>query len=81
MNEREFGTCEICKKETYLQRTYFRYDIKCECHSPKHFEIVFHCKDCTPIEPKETNVTLKTEYLQELSKTRTKKIERIINEI
>ncbi len=35
----EIGICDICKKEAHLQRTYFRYNIKCECHSPYHFEL------------------------------------------
>lgn len=55
----EIGTCEICKKEKVsLRRTYFNYDLKCECHSPCHFVMVSHCKDCVPVEPKETKVTL-----------------------
>ncbi len=61
----EYGKCDICKKVTNLQRTYFRYDIKCECHSPSHFEIVYHCKDCIPQEPKTTIITLKTEKLSQ----------------
>jgi hypothetical protein len=59
----EFGICPYCKKETQLERTYFRYDIKCECHSPTHFEIVWHCKDCKPIEPIETRITVRTKNL------------------
>jgi hypothetical protein len=63
----EFGKCEICNEETFLNRTYFRYDIKCECHSPYHFEIVRHCKNCIPKEPNVTNITIKTESLKELA--------------
>jgi hypothetical protein len=59
----EFGICKFCKRETNLQRTYFKYDIKCECHSPYHFELVIHCKDCIPKEPKETKITIKTDDL------------------
>lgn len=74
----EFGVCDICKKETYLERTYFKYNIKCECHSPYHFELVRHCKDCVAIEPKETHITLKTDYLknidQEIRKEKLNKI-------
>lgn len=62
----EYGKCDICGKETYLQRTYFRYDIKCECHSPNHFELFRHCDTCTPKEPKETKITLKTETFNKL---------------
>lgn len=66
MSETEFGKCDICGEEKPLQRTYYHYDIKCNCHSPNHFEIVSHCKDCTPKEPLETKVYLspikKVEY-------------------
>jgi len=62
----EFGKCEICNKETNLNRKYFRYDIKCECHSPNHFELVIHCNDCIPIEPKLTKIDIKTETLNKL---------------
>jgi hypothetical protein len=61
--EVEFGTCEICGKETTLQRTYFRYNIKCECHSSNHFDLVRHCKDCVPVKPRETKVLFRTEIL------------------
>mgnify|MGYP005608329895 FL=1 len=47
----EFGKCDICGKEGNLGRTYFEYDIKCDCHSPRHFELVVHCKDCIPSMP------------------------------
>lgn len=63
MGDIEYGPCDICKKETQLERTYFRYDIKCECHSPWHFEFISHCKDCIPKEPEETKVILKTNSL------------------
>jgi hypothetical protein len=59
----EYGTCDICKKEANIERTYFRYDIKCECHYPSHFEIVYHCKNCIPKEPTITKIELKTENL------------------
>ena len=42
----EFGKCDICGKETCLNRKYYYYDIKCECHSPQHFELVCYCDDC-----------------------------------
>jgi hypothetical protein len=59
----ESGKCEICGKEGPLQRTYFHYNIKCECHSPCHFDLVRHCKDCVPVRPKETKVTLSTDKI------------------
>jgi hypothetical protein len=61
--ECEFGTCEICKQDKPLQRTYFHYNIKCECHSPNHFDLVIHCKDCVPVKPRETKAILKTDNL------------------
>ena len=64
----EYGKCEICGKETYLQRTYFHYEIECECHSPNHFELVIHCLNCIPKEPTFTKILLKTENLLKLEK-------------
>ena len=55
----EFGKCDICGKEDNLERTYFEYDIKCECHSPKHFELVRHCKNCIPSMPTEIHPYIK----------------------
>ena len=59
----EHGKCEICGKEADLERTYFHYPIKCECHSPNHFYLVIHCKDCTPKEPEYQRLQFKTETL------------------
>jgi hypothetical protein len=61
--EVEWGTCSLCKKEGPINRTYYHYSIKCECHSPQHFEIVYHCNDCEPVEPKVTKISLLTERL------------------
>jgi hypothetical protein len=63
----EHGKCEICGKETFLERTYFRYEIKCECHSPNHFELIRHCKNCVPKEPTTTKISIKTEALKDLT--------------
>lgn len=60
----EFGKCEVCGEEKQLRRTTFYYDIKCECHSPQHFELRRHCNNCKPKEPEETRVLLKTEALK-----------------
>ena len=60
----EFGKCEVCGKEAPLQRTYWHYNVKCECHSPSHWEMKRHCVDCIPEEPVVTNITLKTESLE-----------------
>lgn len=76
----EYGVCQYCKKETFLQRTYFYYNIKCECCSTQHFEIVYHCNDCVPVEPEKTKVTLKTNYLKNIDKEiRKLKLEKIKN--
>lgn len=61
--EIEFGNCEICGNEAPLERTYFHYNIKCECHSPYHFELVRHCKNCIAKEPEVTTLTIKTSQL------------------
>jgi len=64
MSDMEFGKCKVCGKETSLMRTYYRYDIKCECHSPQHFEFVSHCKDCEPKEPTETTMVIRSDSLK-----------------
>jgi hypothetical protein len=66
MGDIETGKCQVCGKEGAVQRTYFRYDIKCECHSPNHFEIVWHCATCEPKEPIETKILIKTQNLVRL---------------
>lgn len=56
------GTCDICKKsDMRLYRTYFHYDLKCECHSPNHFDVVDHCEICVPVKPATTKAILKAE--------------------
>ena len=61
----EQGNCMVCGKKDVcpIERTYFRYDLECECHSPKHFEIVWHCPTCIPQQPTETKVVFKTSDL------------------
>lgn len=59
MGEIEYGRCEICGKENSLTRTYYHYNIKCECCSPTHFVVVKHCRGCTPKPPMEIKVYLK----------------------
>ena len=62
--EIELGKCGICGKEKQLTRTYFRYpNMKCECHSPCHFDLIIHCRDCVPVRPRETKVLLRTDLL------------------
>lgn len=65
MSDQEYGKCECCGKEAPLTRTYFYYDIPCECCGctidGKHYhsEMVSYCKDCTPDIPKEIHAVLK----------------------
>lgn len=55
------GTCEVCKKENVsLTRTYFHYDLQCECHSPNHFDLFDHCSECKPKQPLTTKAELRT---------------------
>lgn len=75
----EFGKCECCGNEDFLQRTYFRYPIKCECHSPYHFELVRHYKNYTPTEPTTTKITIKTSNLRMM--TRKAKLEKLKNKL
>lgn len=67
MGEIEYDTCDICGKETSLERTYFYYPIHCECCVSKdkdgqkqHFELVRHCKDCPAPMPKEIHPFLRS---------------------
>ena len=61
MGDVEFGTCDICGIDDYISRKYYSYDVICECHSPNHFELVYHCKNCLPVEPTETKILLRQE--------------------
>ena len=61
MGDIEVNKCNVCGRETQINRKYYRYDIKCDCCNSKeddHFEIVFHCKNCIPIAPKRIVVHL-----------------------
>lgn len=58
MGDIEYGTCEICGLDSNLERKYFYYDVKCNCHSPSHFELVRHCSQCIPLPPKSTVIFL-----------------------
>lgn len=57
------GKCMYCLKLKNLDRKYFHFNIKCECHSPNHFEIVEHCMSCTPKCPSYTSIILKEEFV------------------
>jgi len=70
MGDIECGNCDICKKENVvgIERTYFRYEgVKCECHGNYHFELVRHCPTCTPKEPVETKIHIRTSLLSKIS--------------
>ena len=56
MTEQEKGCCKICMKYKAVNRKYYYYDFKCDCHSPQHFEIVNHCDNCEPKAPDFTRV-------------------------
>lgn len=62
----EQGTCDVCgKKDVQLGRMYFHYDVNCSCCSgDDHFELVRHCKFCTPKPPKKITayVSPKTDW-------------------
>ena len=62
----EIGNCSMCGKKGPVKRTYYRYDIKCSCHSPNHFEIVWACSGCIPKEPSSTNIVMNTKNLKKL---------------
>ncbi|MDD3029802.1 MAG: hypothetical protein PHS57_05940 [Alphaproteobacteria bacterium] len=48
-------------------RTYFRLPIKCDCHSPEHFDLVEHCPDCIPVRPA-TKIKLTMEQAEALER-------------
>lgn len=64
MIQAEHGKCDMCGKDKNLRRAYYYYGIKCECHSPEHFEMVRHCGDCHPEPPKETTIRVKPRELE-----------------
>lgn len=78
------GQCEICGKYSIeITRTYFKFEeIKCKCHSPYHFELIEHCKDCVPEEPVTTEIDKGNNIYEVLKcvniKKRIKKLERIL---
>lgn len=57
----ECGKCEYCDYEGPINRTYFKYGIKCLCHSSEHFEIVWHCDECEPKDPGVRRIQLSKE--------------------
>lgn len=66
MSDVLFGKCPICGKEAVLDRTYFYYNIPCECCGCKkdgkdmHFVMVEHCENCIPDIPYSITPLLKS---------------------
>lgn len=58
MNDIEYGTCDMCGREANLQRKYYHFNIKCECHLPTHSEMIKYCLDCVPLRPAETTIEI-----------------------
>lgn len=62
----EYGKCPICGKEKPLDRTYFYYNIPCECCGCKrdgkdmHFELRIHCDKCVPDIPRSIKPMLRS---------------------
>ena len=55
----ESGKCVYCGEHKILRRTYYRYNVVCDCCSgTSHFEYARHCKDCKPIPFSTIKVTL-----------------------
>lgn len=51
--EVEYGICENCGKEDVLERRTKYYGIKCNCHSPEHFDMIRVCKKCNELKDEE----------------------------
>jgi hypothetical protein len=54
----EYGNCACCGKEAQLYRTYYHYDVVCNCCVGDHFCYIAHCKDCEPKTPTKIKVTI-----------------------
>ena len=54
----EYNICDVCGEPGELERTYYYYNIRCDCHSPEHFEIVSTCPNCTPEPPLKITVEM-----------------------
>ena len=65
----EHGLCQYCGYSGPINRKYYYYGIKCECHSPEHFEIVWHCDKCEPKDPGIDRIILSKEEKHKVFKT------------
>lgn len=60
-----FDKCDMCGEYTNVARTYYTYDIHCDCCSDwGHIERVCYCENCVPSPP--TKITVKMRPLEEL---------------
>ena len=59
--DKELGYCEYCGELTKINRKYYKYGVKCECHSNEHFELVYHCNYCEPVDPGIRKIILSNE--------------------
>lgn len=46
MSDINYGTCDICGKESELIRVYERFGFPCICHSSQHFIMHNICTEC-----------------------------------
>ena len=83
MGDVEFGKCDLCGKETFLRRKYYRYNIKCTCCNSlndPHFEIVRHCGTCEPRPPRAIKAWVKPMTEKEIKfKERSKKLNKLMS--
>lgn len=53
----EVDICSVCGKRGSVIRTYYHYNVPCECClGGRHFEIVRTCPDCKPVPPRRISV-------------------------
>lgn len=49
----EQGICTICGNTAIVDRTYYYYNVRCDCCvGNQHFEIVYTCNQCKPEKPR-----------------------------
>lgn len=54
----EIAICDICGNLKPVNRKYYKYDIKCDCCSCHHHELIRHCNECVPKPPNKVSVEL-----------------------
>ena len=73
----ELGTCDVCHKQTTVNRKYYYYNIPCNCCNSKndeHFEIVYYCSECTPKPPNKISVSFEPLSEREILNKKLKKV-------